>query len=316
MSEIVSIIHFSDLHIRNEAEKSTVDPTVKEGVNHHEVIKNLVGRALYGKYHNPHVVITGDITDTATPEAFSVTSSLLKPLIDQNALTIVPGNHDDPFTRFGRTRGLDLFNESFRHLFNRTQSSHPSGYPFVRLLDHVALIGLNSAHNTRRLSATGSIGKEQLEYLGYILERPEIVQRFKVLMLHHHPYVLKKFDMLLDESVMELTDAEDLRDTIAGRMDLVLFGHKHKRHILERKFDVPLWVCSSSTIEPDGKYYSFRVFEIFKPGRINHYTNKIRVEEGSRYCAECGLIIEAVGQRAWCKRCGGSVHILPFNPNE
>ncbi|MBF0462224.1 MAG: hypothetical protein HQL87_12595 [Magnetococcales bacterium] len=50
---------------------------------------------------------------------------------------------------------------------------------------------------------------------------------------------------------MELKDAEKLRAVIAGRVDVVLFGHKHVQGEWPNRDGIPCVLAGANTPEPD-----------------------------------------------------------------
>lgn len=221
-------------------------------------------------YPSAHVVVTGDVTDTGTEGAFWNAGALLDP-IGRRRLTVVPGNHDDGWhtAAWPGTAGM-------RPMLSAFGGSRPA-FPRLKLIRHVALIGLDSTH--RRLSATGSIGREQLARLKSMLGSPKLCGRRIVVALHHHPF---KLDNGLGEFMMELVDAKELRSALARRVDVVLFGHKHKAHLRRDFAGVPLWLGAPSSVAFDRGRCRVGVVRIPVEGPVTrkwHVITKERVDQ-------------------------------------
>jgi len=96
-------------------------------------------------------------------------------------------------------------------------------YPKLDIIDKIAFIGLDSTaeelHWLDRFLSEGELGRGQLSRLKKILKEPELINRKKVVYLHHHP-----FDFKIG---MQLKDSEELRSIIENKIDMLLFGHYH-----------------------------------------------------------------------------------------
>ena len=173
-----------------------------------------------------HVAVTGDLTNLALPSEFKAARSLLeKHVRGPQALSVIPGNHD----RY--TLGSSL-GKNFEGVFgDYLESDLPeirrrgSAWPYVRLLDGVAVIGLNSAIPLPPFISGGRIGRRQRQTLKKLLAHPEVKRRFSVVLIHHHLFtpVTTSFDL-----PRCLFDAPALRSVLAeGEANLVLHGHNH-----------------------------------------------------------------------------------------
>ena len=215
------------------------------------------------------MIITGDLTDKGEPEEYELARFLLDPLIRQNRVIAVPGNHDDPLLPNPLNRGIEHFKKHFK-----TCMGVPAGeFPFIREIGGgCVVIGLNSAHNVRRPSGTGSIGKEQLERLDKLLSSSKLKSKVKILALHHDPFNLNPFT--------ELKDADELFEVIENRVDVVLFGHKHHSRLIRNRYGTKL-ICSapSSVQKDDAGFIHFRMFEIKNKDHINVRHIKLNLQK-------------------------------------
>jgi 3',5'-cyclic AMP phosphodiesterase CpdA len=172
-----------------------------------------------------HTICTGDLVNLALDPEFERVAGLLRERFAPDALTLVPGNHDC-YAKDAVRAGL--FERYFGAWQPRDLAEGPGPYPVVRLLDEVALIGLTTAVPTPVFMATGEIGEAQLAALVRVLDRPEVADRFRVLLLHH-PLLPDPTRM---EALRRLVDAEKLIEALwrCGRKgpDLIVHGHNHE----------------------------------------------------------------------------------------
>tara|TARA_B100001093_G_scaffold518668_1_gene604362 strand:- start:404 stop:1312 length:909 start_codon:yes stop_codon:yes gene_type:complete len=174
-----------------------------------------------------HSVCTGDLVNLALEPEFVRVSQLLNDAFDSSDLTVVPGNHDYYVKEAIAAR---LFETTFGLFQTRdvvVDEAEP--YPVVRLLDDVAIVGLNSAIPTPVFLANGRIGDAQLDRFSSVMTDEQLGDRFR-LMLVHHPLLPEPKRRL--DSARRLYDAEGLIRTIntlgEHGPDLVVHGHNHE----------------------------------------------------------------------------------------
>jgi len=96
-------------------------------------------------------------------------------------------------------------------------------FPFLRIRDQIAIIGLSSAETTPPFVAGGHVGKRQLEHLDRLLETLGKAGFFRVVLIHHPPLPGK------NSRRKGLWDAADLTEILKKHgPELVLHGHNHK----------------------------------------------------------------------------------------
>jgi hypothetical protein len=88
--------------------------------------------------------------------------------------------------------------------------------------------------------ACGEIGESQLSALDTILGRTSSAHMSKILFFHHHPF-------MVNDPFMELKDARKLASTIFGRVDVVLFGHKHEMNQWENRWETKYILASDNS---------------------------------------------------------------------
>jgi len=233
------VAHLSDLHIRGD---EPIDPRrlfnkratgylnlrFRRGATHKKWAVQALARELRALQVD-HVAVTGDFSNLALEDEFAAARRLLDDDLgfSPDRVSVVPGNHDLYTSGSARHR-------RFAHYFAPYLTSdlpgvavdHPAGpFPFVRLREGVAFVGLASALPSPPLCAYGRIGTPQLSALRRLLLAPELRERFVVALLHHPPFnpasPLKAFRN-------GLHDADELRGAFSAPT-LALHGHLHRR---------------------------------------------------------------------------------------
>lgn len=159
-----------------------------------------------------HIAVTGDITNFSLPGEFTQAASWLRTLGDAQRVSIVPGNHDALVALEPAEGWLH-----WQH-WMRSDGEADTAWPYLRIRDDVALIGVNSALPTLPTLAGGRIGEPQLQALEARLAAQR--GRFRIVLVHHP---------LVDGVVSwrkALADRAALREVLqrAG-CELVLHGH-------------------------------------------------------------------------------------------
>lgn len=245
------ILHLSDLHVG--------------GANHEKRhLKRIVDKIM-GEFSDEAltVLITGDIVNDGQKKQYETVSKLLSRLIENPNFNVwpVPGNHDYGWN------GIHAERQRFRYFKSAFYDLENVTYPHVKVHDagHV-FIGLNSMKAEcdfwDGLLADGELGSRQIHNVSGILndfdEMPQKRRKqIKVIVhLHHHPFLFPD-DSWIEEGIEKmghwLKDGPGLMGVLAGRIDILLFGHEH-RHLdfsntgLSRKFRIPhILSCGKST---------------------------------------------------------------------
>jgi 3',5'-cyclic AMP phosphodiesterase CpdA len=210
----MKFIHLSDLHIHSHDSDNTAVRAMLDFIQE--------------KYPEHRLIVTGDIADDGATRQYENAFAFLKPFKER--VFICPGNHD--FGAMGnfysRERAL-RFDEMLAKPLNQGGTFKGDATPVVNIVKEgdlkIMLIALDSNLETEHPFdfACGEIGESQRRALGTILKTaPEDIAA-KILFFHHHPFVV-------NDPFMELKDAPALARTVYGRVDLILFGHKHVMH--------------------------------------------------------------------------------------
>jgi 3',5'-cyclic AMP phosphodiesterase CpdA len=226
----MKIVHLSDTHVGYGDNAARLDRIVDD-------IFSL------GEPKDHVIVHTGDLIDTSTSQAMREGSALLDRL--RNAgwrVLLCPGNHD-----YGNAARVDntearRFRDHFRAYIFGGQASE---FPVLHVVDRCAFIGLDSSAAElgylARWGAEGHLGQAQIAKLNAMLDRPDLQGLFRVLYLHHHPFIdayavkpdvgdrngLRHWLTWATRRFRRLKDTHSLLQCIRDRVDVVLFGHKH-----------------------------------------------------------------------------------------
>ncbi len=177
-----------------------------------------------------HIAVTGDLTNISLPQEFSAAAAWLKRLGPVENVSVIPGNHDayvdQPFDQ-----SIGLWRQNMAGLMPGDPAAlqaaeHPvasaDDFPYVRQRGPIALIGASTAVPTLPFSAAGELGEAQLARLAGILEQLGQAGLFRVLLIHHPPYVA------YGGRRKSLRDHVALRAVLRDKgVELVLHGHTH-----------------------------------------------------------------------------------------
>ncbi len=236
MPQLTIIAHISDVHITPLGGLSARHLNVKrtlglmnwhrkrKHVHRADVADMLVTDMLAA--HPDHIAVTGDLCNVGLPNEYAAALEWLKSVGSPEAVTVVPGNHDI-YTRIGSHPGVGMWrgymaSDSFGQAVPGIGAT-PLGFPFVRKVGSVALIGINSAVETRPFVAAGRVGHAQLDALEKVLAALAGTKLARVVLIHHPPLPG------LASHARALKDAKALAGVLQRvGAELVLHGHNHR----------------------------------------------------------------------------------------
>jgi predicted phosphodiesterase len=227
----MKIIHLSDLHFHrsNDDNKKTIKTL-------ENVKKN---------YPDHYVLVTGDITDDGHQKQYENAQAELKKF--ENRIFIAPGNHDFGAVGFVYSKErARRFDEMLSMPLNQGGTFFSENKPVVNVVkdgnDTIMFIALDTNLETENVFdfACGEVGDTQLNALDNILSRPTIPEMKKVLFFHHHPF-------MHNDPFMELKDAKKLARVVFGRIDVIMFGHRHVMGKWENCWDVKYVLASDNS---------------------------------------------------------------------
>jgi 3',5'-cyclic AMP phosphodiesterase CpdA len=210
-----------------------------------------------------HVALTGDVVNIGLASEFPSAAQMLRPLGGPDFVSVVPGNHDV------YVRGAYALMEQSFGPFMRGDDLAETRFPYMRVRQGIALIGLSSGIPTAPLLASGALGQSQMRAFGQMLEAAGSGGLVRVVMIHHPPLALGA------------TFGRGLRDAKAFEAvlrkhgaELVLHGHNHARslHWFESRGKRPvpvIGVASASAVPGTPKH------------RAAHHLYRFEQEDGA-----------------------------------
>ena len=237
----LTLVHLSDLHLPMTGELSLRHLTFKRSLGYlnwryrrKDVFSGtLVDRLIADiKEHAPdHIAVTGDLVNLGLPSELEAAAGWLRALGSPAGVSVIPGNHDI-YVRLYRDPGVARWraymrSDAFGEQLLRETGVRADGFPFVRKLGEVALIGLNSALPTPAFVAAGALGEAQLSRLPGILQELERLGLVRVVLIHHPPLARQT------SRRRGLRDADALEAVLRQHgAELVLHGHNHTNSLV------------------------------------------------------------------------------------
>lgn len=257
-----TILHISDLHFGKplEAPNDRLLCT-PEGA---KSLADKVFRSYYQINEAPSIdalIVTGDMTDSARPEEFSLASVFIKHLMEwftlnSSRLLIIPGNHDVDWNVKDLEQGAQY--ESFSQFYKGIKGKdwkHDQPdvveYPMFGTEDCGVLFGFNSCSVENKLwRGLGYVRPGQMDFAKTWLEDREQTQySLRIAALHHHIFPVHgyevshgRFAKFFDEkkeddrppiSIM-LNASNFLRNCSNFGINTILHGHSHAQFIASK----------------------------------------------------------------------------------
>lgn len=252
-----TIIHLSDLHVGRD--------------------KNVVGKVnqifeeVAASYPGVPVLITGDLTDSASKGQFQKTRELLNVLAETNPILAVPGNHDYAWKGIVTQFRPDAWKNWLKYLGSPLgwgrpevpwlEEGHtPAAVDGLGIWEHgnIAFFGVDSGDpNDKAKTSCGYISDTLASALSQeLIHRSD---KTRIVMLHHHPFV--------HSTHLKLVGAGRFKVAVSGNCELLLFGHKHDYGLWRNRDSIPLTVASHRTTNKiSGKCLAFTVIHIDDTG--------------------------------------------------
>ncbi len=230
-----TLIHISDLHI---GRRKTESKRIKDVFN-----------KIADTYSGKPILITGDLTDSATIGQFKETRKLLDELAKTNPILSVPGNHDYAWRgNIHRSKGWENWVKYLgsplgwgkKEIHWMGAGHEPEGVEGLGIWDHgsCVYIGIDSGDpKDKQISARGYISKELADALKKTLRKYS--DKTRIAFMHHHPFT--------DGFFTKLHGSDKLMAALKGNCELFLFGHEHAYGIWWNNKGIPLIVSSHKT---------------------------------------------------------------------
>ncbi|WP_419906364.1 metallophosphoesterase family protein [Hoeflea sp.] len=195
-----------------------------------------------------HLAITGDLVNLGAKSEMEAVASWLADAGAPDFVSVVPGNHD-AYVPGSFKLACRAWHPYMQGDDKPASSAGENLFPYLRVRNNVALIGVSTAHATPPFMASGTFDRRQAHHLRTILEQTGNAGLFRVVMIHHPPVrgATQMHKRMLGIGrfgrVMQSRGAE-----------LVLHGHTHLEtlyHLPGKIGPVPV-VCVSSASEAPG----------------------------------------------------------------
>jgi 3',5'-cyclic AMP phosphodiesterase CpdA len=171
-----------------------------------------------------HLAVTGDLSNIALEGEWQASLRWLEAAgVSGQTATVIPGNHDAYVPDVVNARRFEQLFAAFQSHDVDAVNGAGETYPFVRVRQGVALIGVTSCVPTGDLGAWGEVGAAQLARLEATLTSAQLKGKTRVVLIHHPPVMLKGAES------RNLRDRQALADSL-GRAgaELVIHGHDHR----------------------------------------------------------------------------------------
>ena len=246
----LTIAHLSDVHLAPERGIGPVGIAPKLGLRHVNVkralgyanwmlkrrkvhLRSVVDRitADLADQHPDHIIVSGDLTNLGLPGEHAAALDWLRRLGPPDRVTVVPGNHDI-YCPLWRDPGVERWRDYMRSDAGGAAlvTAVERGFPFVRLVGKVAVVGLVSAVPTAPFQATGRLGAAQLAAIGPLLDRLA-GDYFRLVVIHHPPLPGQA------DARRALTDAGSFEAVLKKHgAELVVHGHNHVDMVATRSW--------------------------------------------------------------------------------
>lgn len=235
-----------------------------------------------------HLAVTGDLVNIALPEEFPAAARWLARLGAPEDVSVVPGNHD-AYVPGALARALACWRANL--VGDACDPDAPPVFPYVRVREPVALVGVSSAVATPPFWATGLVRPAEAAAVAETLERLGRDGLFRVLLVHHPPLAgstpFRK----------RLVGAARLREAIRqGGCELVLHGHTHLPSVgWIEGVDRPVPVVGVPSASESGRHGTPARYNIFEIDTACGADACTLVERGLR--TEGGPVVEIARRR-------------------
>jgi len=223
-----TLAHISDIHLGPLPDMSILDLMSKRITGYMNWQRNrrkhlfgdtldLLLRDLH-RHAPDHLAITGDLVNLATDSEIKGAGVWLKSFAKPHDVSVVPGNHDAYVPG-----ALDEAMEEWQAwLAPDMPRADGHNFPYLRIREQVALIGLSTATATPPFMASGYFGRNQARRFAELLKELGEAGLCRVVMIHHPPVRGATASYKRMIGIRRFGAALHL-----GGAELVLHGHTH-----------------------------------------------------------------------------------------
>ncbi|MCT4654279.1 MAG: metallophosphoesterase [Cohaesibacter sp.] len=153
----------------------------RKGVMTSNILDDLIADIHHSK--PDHLAVTGDLVNLALPQEITNAQQWLETIGAPEAVSVVQGNHDAyvPGSRLKAEKAWYPYMQGDKDIAGQ------GTFPYLRVRENVALIGVNSARASMPLMATGYFRQKQARRLADHLDYCKLKGLFRVVMIHHPP---------------------------------------------------------------------------------------------------------------------------------
>lgn len=155
----------------------------RKGAMHDWVLDGLI--ADLKSQHPDHIAVTGDLVNLALDLEIDNARTWLSKLGPAQDVSVIPGNHD-AYIRGTLDKSCRAWEPWMRGDGIDNQHKRPV-FPYLRVRDDVAIIGVSSAHATAPFMASGDFLPAQAARLKQLLIETGKKGLCRVVMIHHPP---------------------------------------------------------------------------------------------------------------------------------
>lgn len=285
----MKIAHISDLHICDNGSDDSLEKV-------YLLLKTLARQKF------DHIIITGDITENGTQSEYELARELLDlfDFLDSEKATVIIGNHDvyggmqrledlihfpAPFLGTDYETKVAAFHSVFGSLLANTHKPPNAVYPFVKKIESVHLLGLNSVKPYSRFfnpfGAKGSVSDEQMQLAPRLLE--DVNDRDILLVAVHHHFnhqpvsgntLLECLWRTVENHSIKLKGRRKLLNALMEyNLGAVLHGHTHHNEAY-RTSGIQFYNAGASVMNNTGAtHYNILTVE----GNTVQYTQKVHI---------------------------------------
>jgi len=227
------IAHLTDIHLPSLGLSNLSKLNLKQGFGflnwqasrhkiHQQAALDLLLQDL-DKQDISHTIVSGDLTNLALASEITTGTAWLKSRGTSQKVSYVPGNHDY-YDNGHALQNKDAFKENMRSCDIGACLGGGSGphEPYVRVIDNIALIGINSAIPTPLFKSYGAIDEKTLDQVTKILKKSQAQGLYRCVVLHHPP-----LNTITTPPKGLNNDAAFTTILKQAGAELVLYGHTH-----------------------------------------------------------------------------------------
>jgi 3',5'-cyclic AMP phosphodiesterase CpdA len=191
--QMFSLAHISDVHL-GPLPNLTVLELLSKRITGYVNWRRNRGKQLFGntlerlleeivKTEPSHLAITGDLVNLALNFEMDAAAQWLHAFNRPHDVSVVPGNHD-AYVPGALDTAVRLWKP---WMSGDAPQEDGQNFPFLRVRDNVAIIGVSTATATPPFMASGFFGPNQARRFERILKETGERGLFRVVMIHHPP---------------------------------------------------------------------------------------------------------------------------------